>query len=138
MSSVYYHEGLGYVTQHPPMAAIPASNHSCFWDPDCAPECFPTDNCQPEPISGYDGGKIPGTYFGSPKGSPGFPEIKMFALDFFWKWTMKSAGKVVIPAKYRGPNAAEDTWDFEGFLAHSAFKAASFIRRLENCAGAVV
>lgn len=138
MSSVYYHEGLGYFTQHYEMFGQPSTNnHSCAWDPDCAPGCFPTDTCKPQAASGHDAGKIPGLYFGSPKGTPGFAEFNYFYATFYWVFAMKTAGKVVLPVKYKGPNAEENTWDFEGFLAHSVFKAASFTRRLENCAGAV-
>lgn len=140
MSSAFYHEGLGYVTQHYEMFGQPSTNNqSCAWDPDCAPGCYPTDNCKPLAAAGYDGGKIPGMYFGSPKGTPitAFPQFENFVPTFYLVVSMKSLGHIVLPAKYKGPDAPEDVWHFQGFIKHSAFKAATFTRRVENCGGAV-
>jgi hypothetical protein len=47
--------------------------------------------------------------------------------------TMTGTGRSVTPVKYKGPSAAEDTWDFEGLFAASMFKASGWTRRLENC-----
>jgi len=135
MSSAFYHEGLLFVTQHYELQAGPTTNtHSCGWDPDCPADCAidGTENCKPFAAKGYAGGKIPGIYFGSPKGAPGFPAFSTFILTYYLTLQMKSAGRVVIPVKLKGP-AAEEKWDFEGFLVHTAFKAESYHRRLENC-----
>lgn len=136
MSSAFYHEGLGYVTQHYETYAGPTTNtHACAWDPDCPADCTleGTANCQPLKAQGYDGGKIPGLYFGSAKGAPGFAEFETFVLTYYLVITMVGQGREIIPARYKGPDAEEHTWDFEGYLVHSAFKAASYNRMLENC-----
>jgi len=136
MSSAFYHEGLQYVTQHFIASKSPTvSTHSCAFDTDCPPDCAieATANCQPTAAKGYAGGKIPGLYFGSPKGTPGFPTFTLLWLPFYVLITMKSAGRVVIPVKLRGPGGRDESWDFEGFRVHTAFKAESFVRRLENC-----
>lgn len=135
MSSAFYHEGLGYVTQHyETFSGSTTYNHSCAWDPDCAAVgCFPTDTCAPLAAAGYDGLKIPGTYFGSGKGAPGFPVFENFVLTYYLVLTIKAAGRVVVPAKYKGPNAKEDEWAYDGMFAMSVFKAAFWTRRLENC-----
>jgi hypothetical protein len=137
MSSAFYHEGLGYVTQHvETFGGATTSTHACAWDPDCKPECAieGSETCKPLAAKGYDGGKIPGVYFNSPKGAPGFPEFANFVTTFYLIITMKSPARVVVPALYKGPSAEEGHWDFQGVLVHSTFKAASFTRRLENCA----
>jgi len=141
MSSAFYHEGLGYITQHYELFSGPTTNtHSCAWDADCAPACEgESGTCVPLFAGGYDGGKIPGTYFGSAKGAPGFPAFTHFVNTYYLVIQMTSAGRVIIPVKYRGPDtpekkaSLEDNWDFEGFFAHSTFKASTYTRRLENC-----
>lgn len=134
MSAAFYHEGLGYVTQHyEGFTATTTYNHSCAWDPDCGAPCFPTETCAPLAAAGYDGGKVPGTYFGSAKGAPGFPEYNFFVPTYYLVITMKMAGRVVVPAKYKGPSTEDGKWDFEGFYAMSQYKASTWTRRLENC-----
>jgi hypothetical protein len=134
MSSAFYHEGLGYVTQHYETAAGPTYNHSCAWDPDCGAPCFPTETCTPLAAAGYDGGKIPGTYFGSPKGAPGFPAFDNFILTYYLVISMTNAGRIAVPAKYKGPAAEDDdAWAYEGLFAMTLFKASGWTRRLENC-----
>jgi hypothetical protein len=158
MSQIYYHEGLGYLTQHYESSSGATTNtHTCTWDPDCAPDC-PLEgsaNCQPLAAKGYDAGKIPGLYFGSPKGAPGFPAFTWFVPTYYLVLTAKSAGRIVLPVKYKGPPPSEcgglfpsrrctafeseeekhweEHFDYKGFLIHSTFKTASFYRRLENC-----
>jgi len=136
MSSAFFHEGLLFVTQHYEKNSGPTTNtHSCAWDPDCASDCAieGTANCKPLAAQAYQGGKIPGLYFGSAKGAPGFPAFTAFVLTFYLVIQMKSAGRVVIPVKLKGPAPKEEAWDFEGFLVHTTFKAESYLRRLENC-----
>jgi len=135
MSSAFYHEGLGYVTQHYEANPAPTTGpHACGWDPDCAPAgCEPTATCKPESATGFDGGKIPGTYFGSAKGQAGVPGFPMFVPTYYMQFQMKSMGKVVVAAKYAGPNTDEGMFDFEGFAAMSTFKTTHLRRRLENC-----
>merc|ERR1719272_2431224 len=134
MSSAFYHEGLGYVTQHYYGATV--STHMCGWDPDCDPaECAlePTANCKPRAAKGYDGGKIPGIYFFSAKGQGGFPDFENFIPTYYTIFNQKSDGRAVVPANYKGPNT-EEGWDFAGYMVHSIFKTESFGgRRLENC-----
>jgi len=133
MSSTYYHEGLGYITQHYETSSGPTTaSRSCAWDMDCAADCEDA-NCVPLQAAGYDGGKIPGTYFGSAKGQAGLPQFATFVLTYYLVITMAGSGRTLVPALYKGPNAEEETWDFEGWFAISAFKSASFLRRLENC-----
>eukprot|EP00746_Dinoflagellata_sp_MGD_P157687 gnl/MRDRNA2_/MRDRNA2_86289_c0_seq1.p1 gnl/MRDRNA2_/MRDRNA2_86289_c0~~gnl/MRDRNA2_/MRDRNA2_86289_c0_seq1.p1 ORF type:complete len:690 (+),score=67.50 gnl/MRDRNA2_/MRDRNA2_86289_c0_seq1:69-2138(+) len=135
MSSAFYHEGLGYVTQHYENFFGPVTyNHSCGFDPDCGAPCFPTDVCVPLPATGYDGFKIPGTYFGSPKGAPGMPAFTNFVAKFYLAISMTNVGRTVIPAKYKGPDAeGYESWSYNGLFATTTFKAAGWTRRLENC-----
>jgi len=134
MSSAFYYEGLGYLTQHWEAAGPTASSGQCAFDLDCpAGACTETSNCVPLSTAGFDGGKIPGTYFGSSKGQAGVPQFTIVAEDGWRTTTLKSSGRLVIPAKYKGPAAPDETWDFEGFFAHSTFKALSWLRRIENC-----
>lgn len=135
MSSAFYHEGLGYVTQHfETFGGTTTSTHSCAWDPDCAADCSLEGSavCKPAIAKGYDGGKIPGLYFFSPKGAGGFEEFTNFVCTFYLSVMMKTSGRVVTPAKYKGPST-ETGWDFSGYVAMSTFKASYLYRRLENC-----
>jgi len=140
MSSAFYHEGLGYSTQHYETFNGGATNtHSCNWDPDCAGQICTvegTSNCLPITATGYDGGKIPGLYFFSPKGSPspGFTTFTHFVQTYYLVITMQNTGRAFIPAEVQGPDAQkEGNFDFRGMLVHVTFKAASYYRRLENC-----
>jgi hypothetical protein len=134
MSSAFYHEGLGYVSQHyEGFLATTTNNHSCAWDPDCPALCYPTETCVPLAAAGYDGLKIPGTYFGSPKGTPGLPSFPNWILTYYLGLTIMGAGRLAVPVKYKDPSAEEDSWVFEGLFAMAVFKASGWTRRIENC-----
>jgi len=136
-SSAYQWEGLGYVTQHFETFLGPTtSTHACAWDPDCPADCTieGSANCKPIKAEGFDAGKIPGIYFGSPKGKAGVPEFAAFVAPYYLQLTAKSVGQTVIPVKYKGPTSA--AYDFEGEFVHATYLPSTWYRRIENCAGA--
>merc|ERR1719281_995640 len=141
MSSVDYHEGLQYVSQHyTPSAANAAYNASCGFDKDCVEEfsdskCFTTTRCNPPAADGSKSlaGPIPGIYLRSPKGQAGpGSSILMFFNGQFSLMDMRRAGTAVRPAVYKGPDTSEG-YDFAGWLALDMFQLAYWHRRLENC-----